>query len=395
MLIRKKIVLLLSLFLFIVFSNYSFAADDSSYEERIQNLEERLSDIDQNTFDSVQSIASFVDRLNMELKVGIWGVHETDYDDEGDTTDINLDTLELYFKPDLNEWVHGYVELEYDDDDDSIKGEEARIIVKNTEKFPLYAAFGKYEAVPFGNFETFMIEDSLTESLGETKEVAAVLGFERAGFNVEAGVFNADDVTEIDEDDDPLDQYTLLASYELEMDSVNLNVGGSYYNNIGNAGDMPDLLAKDRIKDSIGGVGAHVILGWQGLYLIGEYITALDQFEDDELLFDNQGAQPSVWNVELAYETEIKNHETIFALGYQGSDEAISSSDIDDTLPERRIAASAGVELFKNVSLSFEFMHDENYAASDFAASGWAAADYNSVADEDKQTFITELAFAF
>lgn len=138
--------------------------------------------MDGDDLNSVQAVADFIERLNMEVKVGIWGVHETEYDDDsGDSTDINLDTLEVYFKPDLNEWVHGYVELEYDDDDDSIKGEEARIIVKNTDKFPLYAGFGKYEAIPFGNFETFMIEDSLTESLGETKEVAAVVGFEQAG----------------------------------------------------------------------------------------------------------------------------------------------------------------------------------------------------------------------
>ncbi|MGM0759894.1 MAG: LbtU family siderophore porin [Thermodesulfobacteriota bacterium] len=323
-------------------------------------------------------------------------MHETEYaDDAGDTTDINLDTLELYFKPDLNKWVHGYVELEYDDDDDSIKGEEARIILKNTDEFPLYAAFGKYEALPFGNFETFMIEDSLTESLGETKEVAAVLGFEQAGFNLEASIFNADDVTEIDEDDDPLDQYTLMASYGKEIDALSLQLGGSYYNNIANAGDMPDLLAQDEIKDYVGGLGVHAILGWQGLYLIGEYITALQEFEDDELLFDHSGAQPNVWNVELAYETEIKDHETIFALAYQGTDEAISVSDVDDTLPESRVAASVGVELFKNVSLAFEFMHDENYSDNDFASSGWNLADYSSVADQDKQTFITELAFEF
>ena len=352
--------------------------------------------MDGDDLNSVQAVADFIERLNMEVKVGIWGVHETEYDDDsGDSTDINLDTLEVYFKPDLNEWVHGYVELEYDDDDDSIKGEEARIIVKNTDKFPLYAGFGKYEAIPFGNFETFMIEDSLTESLGETKEVAAVVGFEQAGLNLEASLFNADDVTKIDEDDDPLDQFTLMASYEMDMDAMSLNVGGSYYNNIANAGDMPDLLAQDKIQDYIGGLGVHAILGWQGLYLIGEYITALEEFEDDELLFDNSGAQSNVWNVELAYETEIKDHETIFALAYQGTDEAISVSDVADTLPESRVAASVGVELFKNVSLAFQFMHDENYSDQDFAASGWNLADYSSVADQDKQTFITELAFEF
>jgi hypothetical protein len=389
----------LSIFLYILFfifiSTNSSAQEISSYEERIQNLEDRLNTVAEDKLESVQAVADFIDRLNMELKVGIWGVHETEYDDAGDSTDINLDTLELYFKPDLNEWVHGYVELEYDDDDDSIKGEEARIIVKNTDKFPLYAAFGKYEAVPFGNFETFMIEDSLTESLGETKEVAAVLGFEQAGFNFEASIFNADDVTEIDEDDDPLDQFTLLASYDMDMDPISLNVGGSYYNNIGNAGDMPDLLATDQIKDYIGGVGAHAILGWQGLYLIAEYITALDDFEENELLFDNQGAQPSAWNLELAYETKINDRETIFALAYQGTDEAISNNDIDDTIPETRISASVGFELFKNISLAFEFMHDENYSEDDFASSGWSPNDYGPVADEDKQTFITELAFAF
>lgn len=389
----------LSIFLyilvFIFISTHSSADQISAYEERIQNLEDRLDKMNKDKQDSVHAAADFIDRLNMELDVAIWGVHETKYDDSGDSTDIKVDTIDLYFNPDLNEWVHGYVGLEYDDGDDTIKGEEARIIIENTNKFPLYAGFGKYGTVPFGNYESFMLEGPLTESLGDTSEVAAVVGFEQAGFNVEASIFNADDVTEVDEDDDPLDQFTLLASYDMDMDPISLNVGGSYYNNIGNAGDMPDLLATDQIKDYIGGVGAHAILGWQGLYLIAEYITALDDFEENELLFDNQGAQPSAWNFELAYETEINDRETIFALAYQGTDEAISNNDIDDTIPETRISASVGFELFKNISLAFEFMHDENYSEDDFASSGWSPNDYGPVADEDKQTFITELAFAF
>jgi len=45
--------------------------------------------------------------------------------------------------------------------------------------------------------------------------------------------------------------------------------------------------------------------------------------------------------MELTYESEIKEHKTIFALAYQGTDEAKSVSNLADTLPENRVAASA------------------------------------------------------
>lgn len=71
----------LSIFLyilvFIFISTHSSADQISAYEERIQNLEDRLDTMEKDKLDSVQAAADFIDRLNMELDVAIQGVHET------------------------------------------------------------------------------------------------------------------------------------------------------------------------------------------------------------------------------------------------------------------------------------------------------------------------------
>lgn len=73
MLNRYKHICFLVLFLFFWTSGQSFADNTASYEERIKKLEDRLSDLDEDKMSSVQSVADFIERLNMEVKVGVWG----------------------------------------------------------------------------------------------------------------------------------------------------------------------------------------------------------------------------------------------------------------------------------------------------------------------------------
>jgi len=55
------------------------------------------------------------------------------------------------------------------------------ITLGNMEMFPVYLTAGKMY-VPFGNFESNMIQDPVTLEIGETRESAGQVGFEHSGF---------------------------------------------------------------------------------------------------------------------------------------------------------------------------------------------------------------------
>lgn len=379
----KLVVSILGVFVLLL-SFQGLAFSESKTMEYGQNLEQRIKKLEQELNDlksqaqkrpskseqAIQKAAEFVDRLNMSVKFEVWGEYTDPYDSQdGEKSELFVDTLEVYFKPQINEWVSGYVELEYDNDEQDIEGEEARIIFGNTAKFPLYTEIGKFEAIPFGNFETFMIEDSLTEEMGEIKEVAAMVGYEKSGLYAEACIYNGE-TDENDENDDHIDRFSGKLGYKYELEPLSLDIGASYINNIAD-GDISDLFVRDTVKDYVAGAGFHAILGWSGFTLIGEYITALEDFDQGEMMYKNGEAKPAVWNLEAGYSFDLQGHESTIAAAYQGTDEAVNSLN-GEFLPEKRYYAHFDIALFKQVTWGIEYQLDESYDQDEGVKAGEA-----------------------
>jgi len=279
-----------------------------------------------------------------------------DYDDN-DSSDIALATAELDIDIDLHKYVKSHLLFLWEEDDtEPVDIDEAYIYLGNTEEFPLFCQVGKLY-VPFGNFESNMISDPLTLEIGETRETAIVVGAEFNGLHVSTYVFNGD----IDEsgDDDEIKCFGIDAGYVFENDTFGIDVGMGWINNLGDSDTLGDTLPSE-IDDYVDGITAHAILSWQGLQLIGEYLGALDDFEVSELDFKGDGAEPEAWNIELGYTFEIASHETVFAIAYQGTDEALALE-----LPEQRYLGSFGIGLIDGLSLAVEYAHDKDYDKSD------------------------------
>ncbi len=399
----KSVVMFCVLALLICFQGQAFSQSKSmeygqDLEQRIRKLEQELHELKAQARKSAKTqkapskseqaiakAAEFVDRLNMSIKFEVWGEYIDPYDsDDGEKSDLFVDTLEIYFKPQFNEWVSGYTEIEYDDDEQDLEGEEIRIIFGNTDKFPLYTEIGKFEAIPFGNFETFMIEDSLTEEMGEIKEVAAMVGYEKAGLYAEACVFNGE-TDEVDDEDNHLDRFSGKVGYKFEKDPMSLDIGASYINNIGD-GDISDLFVRDEVDDYVPGAGVHAIFGWSGFTLIGEYITALEEFDRGEMMYEEGEAEPAVWNLEAGYTFDLRGHESTIAAAYQGTDEAVNSLN-GEFLPESRYYAHFDIELFKNITWGIECQIDESYDEDEGVDS--------DKADEEETTVRTMFKYKF
>ena len=274
-----------------------------------------------------------------------------------DTSDITLATVELGLDAEINEWVNAHILLLWEEDDtEPVDLDEGTITLGNLEKFPLYLTAGKMY-VPFGSFESNMISDPLTLELGETRESAALVGFEASSFYGSFYAFNSD-INETG-DDDTIASFGANAGYGYENDNMSLDIGADWVNNIA-AADIFSDAGITEVQDYPSGLTAHLTIGYGPFMVIGEYLGALDAFQGDELDFNDTGAEPSAWNIEAAYTHEIKGKETTFAVGYQKTDEALALG-----FPEERILASIGVEIWKYTSLALEYLDDEDYSLAD------------------------------
>lgn len=333
--------------------------DLSRNREHLQKQDEKL----EKTLNSKEGITNFAERLNsINEHLKISGLVEVeagfskDYDDDN-TSDITLATAALDIDINLHRYVAAHLMFLWEEDDtEPVDLDEGYIVIGNTESFPLFLQTGKLY-VPFGNFESNMISDPLTLEIGETRETAVVIGVEYNGLHVSTYAFNGD--IDKSDDDDQIKCFGLNAGYIFANELFGIDVGAGWINSLSDSDTLEEILPSE-IEDYVAGITAHAIFSWQGFQLAGEYLGATDNFEVAELEFKNKGAEPKAWNIELGYTFEIADHETVLALAYQKTDEALALE-----LPEERYLACAGMGLIDGLSLAVEYAHDKDYDKKD------------------------------
>lgn len=314
-------------------------------------------------------------KLSGLIEVGaVWqdieyeGATPTEPEDE---TDLCLTTVELTAEAEINKWVNVAATFLYEDptfdEETSVDIDVATVTIGNTEEYPLYCTAGKMY-VPFGALLTHFPDDPLLDApltllLGETLEKAFLVGVEHQGFSVSAYAFNGD-VDEFGEDNN-IEGYGLDANYSVEdLQGVELLVGGSYISNLIESDILEErvediithygLPGDTGLKDYVDGAAGYVHVGFEGFFVDGEYMTALDELELETTagVYDTD-AEPSVWNVEVGYNYDWgKNLEIV--LKYAGSDEGELIG-----LPEERYGICLNQELYKDVIASLGYLYDD------------------------------------
>ena len=294
-------------------------------------------------------------------------------------SEFNVATVELGFDAQVSEWATGHIRALYEggEDDDDLDIDAATIWLGNYEKFPVLMTAGKFY-MPFGNFETNMVQDSMTLEIGEINAMGMGVGFERSGFY--GSVYSYKGMNEIDSSDH-IGGFGAMLNYGYQQDKISIDGGVSYVSNIADSGGISDVLDEnglEEIEDRVAGIGAHLVAGYGPFFFIGEYIQVMDAFEVSEISFDNDGAEPKAWNTELAYATELLGRTTVFAIGYQGTSEAVNLG-----LPESRFLGSASMIIFNGTALTLEYFYDNDYDEKDGGTG------------ESGYAFTTQLAYEF
>ncbi len=304
-----------------------------------------------------------------------------DYD--GNTgSEFVLATVELGLEAELNDWARTAILALYEggEENEQLIIDEGFLEIGNYDRFPFSIQAGKLY-VPFGNFETHMVQDPLTLEIGEISDFAVNIAFESAGLY--GGIFSYNGMKD-DGGSDVIKGYGAQFGYAMAHDSISIDTAVSYVSNIADSGGISDFInndiAKDTVHDQVAGLGIHAITAFGPTMLITEYLTALDNFNETgeaapELHYTSQ---PAAWNIEFSYSAEIGSIPGTVAVGLQGSKGAG-----DLGLPESRYIAAVSLELFPATALTFEYFFDTDYDTKDGGT------------DETSSTFTTQLACEF
>jgi hypothetical protein len=307
-----------------------------------------------------------------------------------DASDINVATAELGIEAIINDWTTANLVLLWEEEDggsSDLTVDEAIITLANPDVTPFYFLTG-HTAAPFGRFETNMVSDPLTLDIGETKETLLMVGVEADGFYASVYGFNGD----LDDGgDNVIDNGGVDIGFAWEGTDRSVDVGVSYTDDIGDSDGVSDVIMDNLprgvdYRRNVPGYAAHAMFTVGGFNLIGEYVTASNQFDlTNELAFNDSGAKPSACNLEAGYSFDIAGHESAVAVGFQKTKEALGLG-----LPEKRLSAAFSIAVLENTTLSFEWAHDEDYSAGDMdSVSGTAGT------GGDSDTITAQLAIEF
>ena len=339
----------------------------ANLERRIQYLEDRVATQDDVIIEKKRQIAKLMEHgVQVEQEEGwfdavevgglleVEAAYENPY--EGDSSsDAVLATMELAVTAHVTDWVGGEVVLLHEEDDTDLEVDVA-IMTVGPAAGPWSFTAGQY-FVPFGTFESNFISDPMTLELGETRESALQFGIESGRFQGAVYAFNGDS----DEDgDDRFENVGVMLGFAAENENSEFAVNVSYISNIGDTDSLQDTIELDEDYDSVSGWSASGMLRFGSLSFLAEYLGASEDFEAHEMEFDGDGAEPSSYMLEAAYDFDLAGKSLAIAIGYQETDEALALE-----LPEERFMLGFSVEMMEGVTLAIEGAFDDDYSVSD------------------------------
>lgn len=275
--------------------------------------------------------------------IEVEGFYE-DHDTDGESSDLNLATVELGIEAELHEYVTGTLLFLYEEHDTEFDIDEGKI--KISSPYGLNATVGKMY-IPFGMYNSHMVTDPQTLELGETNETAILLGYDHEVVQIAVGVYNG-------HVDDAGDNHIEDAVASIVVTPVEgVTFGGSFISDISDTDlDITGLAdSSTPLVDEVGGFAGFISLAFGPVMFEGEYVGTSDSYDVSELDNDGDGHgdRPRAFNVELAAQVHEK---VVLAVRYEGNKEFFDE-------PENQYGGTVAVNIFPYTTLALEYLHGE------------------------------------
>lgn len=289
----------------------------------------------------------------------------------------------LYVDATLNEWVKAHMGFRFvgscgfgskNDEQRFFRfGEridDSYITISNPARTNAWGRLG-IQHLPYGDFERNMIPATLPQLLTQSQVGGLQFGyhlphhFEVTGFvfsgkkkfngtekilngGAQIGWHTSDDISDL--------HWTLDWMY-------NIAGGVNYIVHMGR--DNPKNPLYSGYRRAVGGIHTGLkghLCNWDGKL---QYTTALQKFNDQDLLWQGQGAKPAAWLAELGYTLHVLPERPIrLNVNYQHSYQSVNVRGPNLGLPKSRIQGGVMVDVFPELQTGVQVVHDKDYATS-------------------------------
>lgn len=240
---------------------------------------------------------------------------------------------------------------------------------------PFYFSIGQM-FIPFGIYTSEMLSSPMTQSIGQTNQRTALLGFYDEGLYSSIYAFHGNTTS------NSINNGGANLGYQYNGDKFSANVGGGYLINLADSlglqstgNPIPNSFqgfgldsSTENIAHKVSGVDAHGELDIGKLTLLAEYVGSAGSFATQDLSYNGDGARPQAVHLEGDYSIKaFDKWPTIFTLAYGRSWEALGVN-----VPKDSYVAEVNTSFWKNTIETIELRHDINYSSSDtFSGEGF------------------------
>lgn len=271
---------------------------------------------------------------------------------------------------------------------------------------PFYFSVGQMFA-PFGRYNTQMLSNPMTATIGQTLNRIALLGFYNDGLYAEGYVFRGDAAVGPSNN---INNGGANIGYQYNGNDWGFGLGAGYIRDLADSlgiqktGAASNMFqgfgfnsATESLHDLVPGADLHGAIHVAKVTLIGEYVGATSSFNANDLSFESgrnrhrffpffnhpfnpfihhngrhhfgfprelHGARPQAVHLEGDYSFKIVNRfPAVFSLAFDRSWQALGLN-----VPEKSYTADLNMSFFKNTIETLEYRHDINYSTNDFSS---------------------------
>ena len=260
---------------------------------------------------------------------------------------------------------------------------------------PFYFSVGQMYA-PFGRYNTEMLSNPMTVTIGQTLNRIALIGFYDDGLYSEGYVFKGDAATGTPR---TVNNGGVNVGYQYSGNDWGFGLGAGYIRDISDSLGIQKTGADfnsfqgfgfsnhtESLQQLVPGDDFHAAIHISKLTLIGEYIGSTAPFNQNDLSFESdvhrrfifrqagrhhgfdgfplQGARPQALHLEGDYGFKLVDRfPSVFSLSFDRSWQALGLN-----VPEKSYTADLNMSFFKNTIETLEYRHDINYPGCDFSS---------------------------
>ena len=326
-------------------SSIADAQFEQDVSRRLEALESRQTQqAQQSRVDASSFLEAFVFSGLVQVQA-----HFGETQDNRSTSDLRVDTVELGMAAALNSNVSAELVLLYEEGETDLGVDVATLTFREMVG-DLNGYVGK-QYLPFGAFETALVNDTLVLELAEINKTAVQVGSRIHHGEWGAYLFDGD-----------VDRENHVENWGLTFARVETDwqVGVDYLSSLAESDGFATVVDDTGLilEDSASAITLSGQWTLGELSVLGEYLTSLGTLQYDDGL-NGIHFKPRALQLELDYTAAIQQQAWTFAIAWQ------QTENVAGFIPRQRFSVGGATDLFPGVSTGMEFWYDTNYSESD------------------------------